>query len=76
MPEPLFPGPQLDIRVTVDGMVQLQISHGDGRQPSTINLVPDRAKWVAEQIRDGARLAEKHPRWTPSPSSASREDER
>lgn len=74
MSEPVFPGPKLDVLVTVDGYVQLQISHGDGRQASTINLNPDHAKWVAEQIRDGARLAEKHPRWTPSP--ASREDER
>jgi hypothetical protein len=62
-----FPGPKLDIRVRIDGMVELMISHGDGREPSVITLNPDHAKWVAEQIRDGAHLAEKHSRWSPDP---------
>jgi hypothetical protein len=60
-----FPGPSLSVHITVDGMVELEISHGDGRQPSVIKLNPDHAKWVAEQIRDGAQLAEKHIRWSP-----------
>lgn len=53
-----FPGRHVAVHVTVDGVVELVLSVGDGSAPpAKAMLTPDHALWIAEQLQGASRLA-------------------